>query len=326
MSTLNQAFIKVYQQQRVNAPHVRFPARPSDPAEAAEFAVKPMQTNTPDAPQPPRVADERGAAPTPQSTLASAAEKTDVEQRARLNPEIILAAASPQESIDTDAAVDPEPSATPATLVRRFHWPALVESLHEAAAIELRRLTAVGRPRTIATSSCQRGDGGTTMTLLIARQLSSQGARVVLVDADLEEPALADRLGVAVEVDWQWAWREKLPLEEALIESLADGMALLPLQKATSADARQASPAALNHLLAELARRYDVVCIDGGPLDALDDKPMSPLGGAAIDLACVVRDARRGQTDQAERLAQRIERAGVQQSIIVDNFVRATHV
>lgn len=281
MSTLNQAFIKVYQQQRVNAPHVRFPAPPAEPADSA------AQPNASVAAEQPAVADEKG-------TVA-------------------------------DAARDPEPSATPATLVRRFHWPALVESLEEAAA-ELRHLTAAGQPRMIVSLSSQRGAGGTTLALLVARHLSSQGARAVLVDADLDRPALADRLGVNVEVDWQWAWCEKLPLEEALVESLADGIALLPLRKAASPDARQASPAALSHILAELARRYDVVCIDGGPLDVRNGEATLQLGGAAIDLACVVHDARRGQPEQAETIAQQIERSGVQKSIIVDNFVRATHV
>lgn len=326
MSTLNQAFIKVYQQQRVNAPHVRFPAPPAPPAEPAESAEQPNRPNTPDTAQQSVTANGNGAPLTRQPLRANAGTNAAVTQQCRSQPDVVANAAVRHEAIASDASADREPSATPATLVRRFHWPALVESLHEAAAMELRRLTAAGHPRTIVSLSSRRGDGGTTVTLLVARQLSSQGARVVLVDADLDRPVLADRLGLAVEVDWQWAWREKLPLEEALVESLADGMALLPLQKAASADVRQASPAALKHILAELARRYDVVCIDGGPLDAREGEPVPQLGGAAIDLACVVHDARRGQADQAERLVERIERAGVQSSIIVDNFVRATHV
>lgn len=327
MSTLNQAFIKVYQQQpRVNGPHVRFPAPPAEPAESAESVEQPQQPNTPATAEQTIAADESGAArPRKPVPATDAGSQVSAGQLSQSQQNVTTTAAGSRETIDTGAAGDSEPSATPATLVRRFHWPSLTESLHEAAAVELRRLTAVGKPRTIVTVSCRRGDGGTTMTLLMARQLSTQGARVVLVDADLDEPALADCLGVAVEVDWQWAWREKLPLEEALVESLADGMALLPLRKTASADARQAIPA-LNHIVTELAQRYDVVCIDGGPLDARSGEPAWQLGGVSLDLACVVHDSRRGQADQAEAIAQRIERAGVHTSIIVDNFVRATHV
>lgn len=324
MSTLNQAFIKVYQQQpRVNAPHVRFPAPAAEPAESAESVEQP---NTPDTAELPIAADESSAARPRKPALATdAGREVTVGQPSQSQQNVTTTAADPRETIATDASGDLEPSATPATLVRRFHWPGLTESLHEAAAMDLRRLTAFGKLRTIVTVSCRRGDGGTTMTLLAARQLSSQGARVVLVDADLHQPALADRIGVAVEVDWQWAWREKLPLEEALIESLADGMALLPLRKTASADARQAIPA-LNHIVTELAQRYDVVCIDGGPLAAQSGEAAWQLGSVSLDLACVVHDARRGQADEAERVAQQVERAGVHTSIIVDNFVRATHV
>jgi Mrp family chromosome partitioning ATPase len=326
MSTLNQAFIKVYQQHRVGAPHVRFPAPPVTPPDspepAAEAAAADAMAEAQDA------ATNAPPEPAPVSAMsapATAATAATAEVESLPTESAATAIDDNRAAAEIDAASDSEPPSGPATIVRRFYWPKVVESLREAAVADLSWLTAIGCPRTIVTASCQRGDGGTTMALLIARHLSSQGVRVALVDADLERPTLAERLGLTVEVDWQWVWREQLPLDDALVESLADGVTLLPLRKAASADARQTVPAALAYVLGELARRYDAVCIDAGPLETRDGDQRLRFGGA-FDLACVVRDMRRGEADQAETVARRLERAGVQQAIIVDNFVRATHV
>ena len=101
------------------------------------------------------------------------------------------------------------------------------------------------------------------MLLCAARRLAARGKKIVIVDADLSDPQLAKRLGLLPQLGWEDVAAGRQPVEEVLIESATDNIAVLPL--CTPLDISGISYAA-KRLMAEclntLRNNYDLVLMD----------------------------------------------------------------
>src|SRR5262249_12401 len=54
----------------------------------------------------------------------------------------------------------------------------------------------------LALASCRRAEGRTTVTMAAARQFAARGLKVVMVDADFQNPNLARACGIAAQTGW----------------------------------------------------------------------------------------------------------------------------
>jgi hypothetical protein len=72
--------------------------------------------------------------------------------------------------------------------------------------------------RVLAVSACHRADGCTTLLLCVAQSLARRGLKIALVDADTDNPLLAQRLGLVPEAGWEAVLAGRLPLGEVTIE------------------------------------------------------------------------------------------------------------
>jgi Mrp family chromosome partitioning ATPase len=183
----------------------------------------------------------------------------------------------------------------PALEVDALRWPAVVTRLISQNAQELGILGDALRQsidkeqRVIALQSASRGAGCTTVALASARLMASQGYSVGIVDADLHRPGLATAVGLVIEEGWESTLFSEAPISEAVIRSLSDGIAIVPLatpyQEQLSRTALPSRAAAAFHVLAE---NFDVVLLDSGCstelLASLDTRTGQP---AAAD-ACVL--------------------------------------
>lgn len=222
-----------------------------------------------------------------------------------------------------------EPSALlPSFEVARFNWPGRVSQITTAAASGFANLAALIAQRSregrkvLAITSTQRGEGRSTLALAVARMIGNRNVRVALVDADFASPKLGEQLQLAIDIGWEDVLAGDQPLREALIESIADRVTLLPLRSSLS------EPAANDrHLVAEtieqLRRSYDLVVIDCGPLGddtaALDFAAI--FHGARLDDTLVIRDIHRTTQDDLKRVGRRLSAAGVGHWDVVENFV-----
>lgn len=156
--------------------------------------------------------------------------------------------------------------------VDRFEWPAICISLIEQAESAFDTLAealwngGAGVRKLLAVTGYRRGAGRTTVLLTTARALAARGARVALVDGEWDNPRLAERLGVAPETGWQDILASGQPLEEALIESLIDGVTLLPARQHDESDGEVDFDLIERHLY-RLREAYDFVLVDAGRLD-----------------------------------------------------------
>jgi Mrp family chromosome partitioning ATPase len=174
---------------------------------------------------------------------------------------------------------------------------------------------------TIVVSGCRRGEGRTSVALMLARHLALGGARVALVDADFQRPQVAHQLGIMVEAGWEESLAGELPPGEAAIESLADALTIVPLRQPISASALSEKRVHVRQLIARWQTDFDLVCIDAGPLAESDDAGHETIfDEAQIDAAVVVRDVRHCRLEQTHAVGRKLLRFGVSRWAIVENF------
>jgi Mrp family chromosome partitioning ATPase len=265
---------------------------------------------------------------TPAATSAAAVMEPPTDQEPQVST---LEPAAPPV---VEPAVAPPPANAPAHFqpafqVEQFAWSPMANRLSLAAGIQLDRLAdglsaglAEGH-RVVALGACTRGEGCTTLVQCAARRLSQRGLKVILVDADFQYPCLARRLGLLPQAGWEDVLIGRVPLEEAIIESLGDRLDVLPLR---GLSAEQDFPAGVPvdpaASLTALRDRYDLVLLDLGSLEQAAPAGQ-PLEAAArwIDGVVLVHNVR--STPQAElTLARnRLQAAGIAEAGIAENFV-----
>ena len=133
-----------------------------------------------------------------------------------------------------------------------------------------------------------------------ARLLAQRGFRVLLADAAFDDPQLARRLGMAPQAGWEEVLAGRLPLEEVIIDSTADRLAVLPAVKPSAGDGGDnsaGSGAGLETGLAAsldvLKQHYDFVLVDAGPLQDRCAAGLPALGsGSGLDAAIVIHNLR----------------------------------
>lgn len=240
------------------------------------------------------------------------------------------------------AAVAGDSPFRPLLQVDSFAWPTVCTDLHAAAGVELDQLAAGvmtegGRRRkVVAMGSVAPGEGCTTMLLCAARRLARRGLNVVIVDADLADPQLAGRLGLAPESGWEEVAAGRASPADVLIESIEDRITLLPLQSQPGPAGRTIldDPSLLGGLALELLRQhYDLVLIDVGALGSIADNvtgnpPQSRAAGNWIDATVIVQDIRSTAhdgvaRDGVARVRNYLDAVGIPLAGVAENFVHA---
>jgi Mrp family chromosome partitioning ATPase len=331
MSTLNQAFIKAYQRRGVGAPHIPMPAAsPAAVVAAPNLAPLPAPAEMVPANDDQTVV----AAPSLVVKQAGAVARIDVGQRAegRASSAVVSGSTVSERSGhhlgSAPAAVDEKApmgeALRPVFEVERFEWPAIVTSLLDQSRLELTALVEELLPSdrgTLLVSGCRRGEGRTSVALLLARHLANSGARVALVDADFSRPQVAASLGTAAEVGWEETLSEASS-SEALIESLDDRLVIVPLRRPVAESVLVASRVGLRAAIERIQAEFDVVCIDAGPLaeSAAVCRPIW-FGETPVDAVVVVRDVRHSRLEQCHAVGRQVVQLGARRWAIIENFV-----
>jgi Mrp family chromosome partitioning ATPase len=162
--------------------------------------------------------------------------------------------------------------------------------------------------------------------------------RVALVDADFENPQLAQQLRVNPTCGWHDTVTARLPLTEAAVASTRDNVTLLPLRVASVAQADAAvDPVVVTELIDRLSRAFDLVIFDmepvepgetveSGETDELDVRAPaaaeSPTAATRLHqalAALLVYDASSSEQQLADSIAQ-LRSAGIETLGAVENF------
>jgi Mrp family chromosome partitioning ATPase len=214
--------------------------------------------------------------------------------------------------------------------VERFSWPKACRRLIARASDEFDRLADAladarkqGR-QVLAIGGCRAGEGATTLLLCAARRLAERGIKSVLVDADLNRPRLAKRLGVQPQFGWdETSEEEERSFDQAIVESAANNLALLPIREPTADGHHPSGDAAgLGSCLDILRRHYDMVLVDLGPLDEAEPvrQALSRSKPCPIDAFLLVHQQATPEEDLAE-IERQLADEGFSVAGLIENFV-----
>ncbi|HET6882195.1 MAG TPA: cellulose synthase operon protein YhjQ/BcsQ [Pirellulales bacterium] len=336
MSTLNQAFIKAYQRRGVAAPHIALPPTATGPSPTsaptiAPAPVSPAQVERPTGVIPPAHFTARTTttlvAPTPdRRTIDPAASRVEPAGAVAPPPQVAASATTVAALAGhgkESAAGSALQNLLPAYEVEAFDWPPIVKSLLDRSNDELGSLVGELLPQgrgTLLVTGCRRGEGRTSVALLLARRLVQAGSRVLLVDADFDRPGLAASLATEVDVGWEDTLAASST--EAMIESLTDQMVILPLRQTFAGEEPADGRARFKSSLDGLRTEFDAVCIDAGPV-ADNDRGRHEMwfDEPAVEAAVVVRDVRHCRLEQSHAVGRQLVQLGVRRWAIIENFV-----
>ncbi len=215
--------------------------------------------------------------------------------------------------------------------VDRFDWPESIQELlarasreWDAFAEQIVERMGQGK-KCLAVASIGRGDGRTTVTLALAKQLAGRGMRPVVVDADCERPELARACGVSVHTGWDDLVGSELILGESLIAAVEEGVTLMPWRTATPGGRSLAASLRVSTLFNSLREHYDLILIDAPPLvgkTAIADFA-SFASAVHLDGAYLLHNMSQHAREPLSAACTRLRNAGVPLAGTIENFVSA---
>jgi polysaccharide biosynthesis transport protein len=198
-----------------------------------------------------------------------------------------------------------EPLAAPSEAVRRLRT-------------NLKFIDAGNRPKSIVISSSIPGEGKSTMAINLAVSLADTGARVILVDADLRRPSIAEYAGMEGSVGLTTVLIGRADVEDVVQPMGTTTLDLLPAGQIPPNPSELLGSPAMAGLLDRLTTSYDTVLLDSSPLLPVTDAAvLSKLAGGAL----VVVGADRIHRHQLQETLGSLETAGVHVLGIVLNKI-----
>ncbi len=125
-------------------------------------------------------------------------------------------------------------------------------------------------PRVLAVASSVPAEGKTTVACDLALALGAGGSEVLLIEADLRRPGIADRLGVEHTVGLTTVLAGRADLTGA-VQRAAHGAAVLTSGPLVPTPGELLASHRMQALLAEARARYDHVVVDTAPLLTVSD-------------------------------------------------------
>jgi capsular exopolysaccharide synthesis family protein len=161
------------------------------------------------------------------------------------------------------------------------------------------RFVSVDREiKTISVTSAAPGEGKSTTACNLAIVLAEAGKRVVLVDADLRRPRIAEYLGLEGAIGLTNVLVGYSKLDKALQQWGGTGVSVLPSGTVPPNPSELLSSRQMVDLLAALRNTFDVVIIDTPPLLAVTD---AAVLSAVVD--GTIQVLRYGKTSTAQARA-----------------------
>jgi Mrp family chromosome partitioning ATPase len=168
---------------------------------------------------------------------------------------------------------------------------------------------AAKSPRAIGVTSCQRGEGVSTVAIgLAACAARSRGGPALLIDANFAHPSVARAFQVGAEPGLFEVLSGTIEPGECIRQSKCEGLSLLTSGCRAPGVEPSYMPTALAALVAELRKRYATIVFD---LPSAEECSPSIVLGGALDGVLLVVEAERIQDELARRATLRLQEANV---------------
>jgi len=162
---------------------------------------------------------------------------------------------------------------------------------HSSAAEAIRRLRTNiqfigtgGECKTLVVTSSISGEGKSTTSINLAVSMADAGARVILIDADLRRPSIADYTGVEGRAGLTSILIGRAELEDVTQPWRDTSLTILPSGPVPPNPSELLGSPAMSELLTKLRSSYDVVLLDTPPLLPVTDAAVltKMVGGALV--------------------------------------------
>jgi capsular exopolysaccharide synthesis family protein len=174
------------------------------------------------------------------------------------------------------------------------------------------------RSKSIVISSSIPGEGKSTIAINLAVSLADAGARVILVDADLRRPSIAEYLGIEGGVGLTTVLIGRAEVEDVVQPLGRTSLDLLPAGQIPPNPSELLGSTAMADLLERLSTSYDMVLLDSPPLLPVTDAVvLSNLAGGALVVVGVDRIHR----PQLQQSLESLETAGAHLFGVVMNKI-----
>jgi hypothetical protein len=193
-----------------------------------------------------------------------------------------------------------------------FHDPSCAASGHYRDLLPA-LLTAAGRcrsrPQTLLFTAAQAEAIATTVLLNVAITAARQsGQRIVVVDAHLQCPGVAARLGLGETPGLCEVLAGTTPLGEALQETPLPNLLVLSASQHVTGSGLRFVAETFRSLLHKLREQFDLILVNGPPCD---ERAEVLLPAAACDAVFLVLPEKDAETPWIEELLQTLPRQGV---------------
>lgn len=166
-------------------------------------------------------------------------------------------------------------------------------------------------PRSVAVTSSVAEEGTTTIACNLAIALAEAGARVILVDADLRRPRIADYLGIEAPTGLTNVLADGTAIADVLRPWGPGSLRVLPAGPVPPGPSELLVAPRFLATLRELEGQADIVLFDAPPLLAVSDAAIIARGCAGAVLV-----TRQGRTSE-EQVVQAVERLTVVQAALL---------
>ncbi|QCR19870.1 polysaccharide biosynthesis tyrosine autokinase [Agrococcus sp. SGAir0287] len=156
-----------------------------------------------------------------------------------------------------------------------------------------------GGQRTFVVTSSVAGEGKTTATANLAIALAQSGQTVLLVDADLRKPRVADVLGIEGRVGLTTVLIGDAEVDDAVQDWGGTGLFVLPAGRVPPNPSELLGSRAMESLLRRLEGEYDWILVDAPPLLPVTDAAVLATRTSGAIVVVAAGSTTRGQLDGA---------------------------
>ncbi len=164
------------------------------------------------------------------------------------------------------------------------------------------------KAKVVAITSALPGEGKTTTSACLAVSMAATGSKIILVDCDLRRQGVSEAFGLRPEVGLREVLGGKATLSEAIVTDGPAGLHILPLTPNGADDQDLFDMVAVDRLLADLRKRYDIILLDTAPVLPVAETRV--LAQKADAVALLVR-WRHTPLKAAQRATELLKEAGV---------------
>ncbi|MBW3081182.1 polysaccharide biosynthesis tyrosine autokinase [Bifidobacterium sp. 79T10] len=174
------------------------------------------------------------------------------------------------------------------------------------------------RANVIVVTSAGPSEGKTTMSVNLATSFAENGSKVLLIDADVRNPAVSKKLGIEGTVGLTHLITNQVSSQEAIQRYWKPNFHVLPAGKQNLNPSILLNSQAMKALITQVAGAYDYVIIDTAPMQVANDAAVFAKDGPELLLVAGVGVTEKKRLKQSE---QELETLNIKVTGVAMNYV-----